>query len=44
MRVLICCGCVLYGYVVYVCCVGFAPLDVGCDELHDYTWNVGISD
>ena len=26
----------LYGCVVSVCCIGFAPLGVVCDELHDF--------
>ena len=25
----------LYGYVVSVCCIGFATLDVVCDELYE---------
>ena len=32
----------LYGCVVSVCCVGFAPIDVVCDELYDCGWNVGL--
>ena len=32
----------LYGHVVSVCCVGFASLDVVCDELHDCIWSVGL--
>ena len=28
----------LYGYVVFVCCVGIVSLDVACDELSDYAW------
>ena len=24
----------------YICCVGFASLDVVCDELNDCAWNV----
>ena len=30
----------LSGYVVAICCVGFASLDVVCDELNDCAWNV----
>ena len=29
-----------YEYVVSVCCVGFASLDVVCDEFHYCTWNL----
>ena len=29
----------LYVCVVSVCCVGFASLNVVCDDLHDCTWN-----
>ena len=25
-----------------MCCVGFASLDVVCDELNDCAWNVGL--
>ena len=25
-----------------ICCVGFASLDIVCDELHDCAWNVGV--
>ena len=32
----------VYGCVVYLCCVGFASLDVVCDELYDCAWNVGL--
>ena len=32
----------LRGYVIYICCVGFASLDVACDELNDCAWNVGL--
>ena len=32
----------LFECVVYVYCVGFASLDVVCDELHDCAWNVGL--
>ena len=32
----------LYVCVVSICCVGFASLDVVCDELHDCAWNVGL--
>ena len=28
------------GCVVSICCVGFASLDVVCDELNDCAWNV----
>ena len=31
----------LSGCVVYVCCVGFAYLDVVCDAIYDVAWNVG---
>ena len=27
---------------VSICCVGFAFLDVVCDELQDCAWNVGL--
>ena len=30
----------LFGCVIYICCVGFASLDVVCNELNDCTWNV----
>ena len=30
----------LSGCVVYICLVGFASLDVVCDELNDCSWNV----
>ena len=30
----------LFGCVISICCVGFASLDVVCDELNDYVWNV----
>ena len=30
----------LFGCVIYICCVGFASLDVVCDELNDCAWNV----
>ena len=30
----------LSGCVVSICCVGFASLDVVCDELNDCAWNV----
>ena len=29
-----------YGCVVFICCVGFASVDVVCDELNDCPWNV----
>ena len=32
----------LYGCVVPVCCVGFATLDVVCNELNDCAWNLGL--
>ena len=32
----------LYGWVVSVCCVGFAYLDVVYDEIYYCTWNVGL--
>ena len=32
----------LFGYVVSICCVGFASLDVPCDELNDCAWYVGL--
>ena len=32
----------LYGCVVYVCCVGFASLDVVCDEFNDCIRNPGL--
>ena len=28
------------GCVIYICSVGFASLDVVCDELNDCAWNV----
>ena len=28
--------------MISICCVGFASLDVVCDELNDCTWNVGL--
>ena len=30
----------LFGCVISICCVGFASLDVVCDELNDCAWNV----
>ena len=30
----------LFGCVIYICCVGFASLDVVCDELNDCAWDV----
>ena len=30
----------LSGCVIYICCVGFASLDVVCDEPNDCAWNV----
>ena len=29
-------------YVISICCVRFASLDVVCDELNDCTWNLGM--
>ena len=29
--------------MISICCVGFASLDVVCDELNDCAWNVGLS-
>ena len=31
----------LFGCVISICCVGFASLDVVCDELNDCVWNGG---
>ena len=31
-----------YGCMFSVCCVGFASIDVVCDELHYCTWNPGL--
>ena len=28
--------------MIYICCVGFASLDVVCDKLNDRAWNVGL--
>ena len=28
--------------VNYICCVGFASLDVVCDELNDCAWNISL--
>ena len=28
----------LFGCVISICCVGFASLDVVCDELNDCAW------
>ena len=37
------CKCYREGIVVIsICCVGFASLDVVCDELNDCAWNVGL--
>ena len=33
----------LFGCVIYICCVGFASLDVVCDELNDCAWKVFCS-
>ena len=30
----------LFGCVISICCVGFASLDVVCNELNDCAWNV----
>ena len=30
----------LFGCVISICCVGFASLDIVCDELNDCSWNV----
>ena len=30
----------LFGCVISICCVGFASLDVVCDELNECAWNV----
>ena len=30
----------LFGCVTSICCVGFASLDIVCDELNDCAWNV----
>ena len=30
----------LFGCVISISCVGFASLDVVCDELNDCAWNV----
>ena len=30
----------LFGCVISICCVGFASLDVVCDELNHCAWNV----
>ena len=30
----------LFECVISICCVGFASLDVVCDELNDCAWNV----
>ena len=29
-------------FVISICWVGFASLDVVCDELNDCAWNVGL--
>ena len=31
-----------WGCVMYICCVGFASLDVVWDKLNDCAWNVGL--
>ena len=28
--------------MISICCVGFASLDVVCDELNGWAWNVGL--
>ena len=28
--------------MISICCIGFASLDVVCDELNDCAWNVGL--
>ena len=28
--------------MIYICCVGFAALDVVCDELNDCAWYLGF--
>ena len=28
--------------MISICCVGFASLDVVCDELNDCAWNLGL--
>ena len=28
--------------MIYICCVGFASLDVVCDGLNDCAWNLGM--
>ena len=30
----------VFGCVISICCVGFASLDVVCDELNDCAWMV----
>ena len=30
----------LFGCAISICCVGFAPLDVVCEELNEWAWNV----
>ena len=32
----------LFGCVISICCVGLASLDVVCDELNHYAWDVGL--
>ena len=32
----------LYGFVVSVYCVGFASVDVVCDQLYDCAWDIGM--
>ena len=33
-------GTPVFGCVISICCVGFASLDIVCDELNDCAWNV----
>ena len=28
--------------MIYICCVGFASLDVVCDELNECVWNLSM--
>ena len=28
--------------MIYVCCIGFASLDIVCNELNDCGWNHGV--
>ena len=36
------CGTPCFKLMLYVCCVGFASLDVVCDEPYDCAWSVGL--